>query len=409
MRIAFVSHEFVATPGGGGIGTYLRQVTSALAADGHEVHVFCGTDGSGCPHREAAGVTVHRVTASPGEPFRHAVVSPFRALHEVTPFDVLEGTDFDAPANAIKRLYPDLPYAVKLHTPRFVIDELHTRPLGWPGRLRMRLGAWRRAQPYSPPVRPSARVTAAEEKNALLLADEIVAPSQFVATAAQRWVAFDHEKLSVLPYPYTPPSSLLEIPDTSDTSTVLFLGRLEVRKGVLDLARAAQAVHAQQPGVRFVFAGRVTGTNGNGDSLVSVMKDLAGPAASALTFVGPVEPERIAELLAQCAVLVLPSHWESYGLVCCEAMAAARPVVASTSGGMREILDETRCGRLVPPRQTRALAETLNTLLNDPELRRQLGRAGRERIQKAFTPAAVLPRQVESYARACARCRATVR
>lgn len=75
---------------------------------------------------------------------------------------------------------------------------------------------------------------------------------------------------------------------------------------------------------------------------------------------------------------------EPFGLVVAEAMAAGKPVVAADRGGPRDIVLEGETGYLVNPRDTAALAETIESLLRDPDLARELGRSGRERARERF-------------------------
>jgi glycosyltransferase involved in cell wall biosynthesis len=84
---------------------------------------------------------------------------------------------------------------------------------------------------------------------------------------------------------------------------------------------------------------------------------------------------------------VMPSIWEGFGLVLLEAMAAARPIVASRAATIPEVVLDGETGLLVPPGDPRALAEALARLANDPALARSLGEAGRQRLQRHFSVA----------------------
>ena len=86
-------------------------------------------------------------------------------------------------------------------------------------------------------------------------------------------------------------------------------------------------------------------------------------------------------LYERAAVVVCPSHREGYGVVCAEAMAHGRPVVASAVGGLSDLVVDGETGLLVPPGDVAALRSALERLLGDPELRERLGRAARERAR----------------------------
>jgi glycosyltransferase involved in cell wall biosynthesis len=91
-----------------------------------------------------------------------------------------------------------------------------------------------------------------------------------------------------------------------------------------------------------------------------------------------------ADLIAAADLLVLPSLAEAFGLVLTEALYLGTPMVATRVGGIPEIVDDGVDGLLVPPADSRALAEAITGLLNDPERRRRLSGAGREKVIRRF-------------------------
>lgn len=403
MRIAFVSYEFPPETGGGGIGTYLAQVTGLLAARGHEVEIFAGADAVGESSRVSSGVWVHRVASTGSQTFRDAIVPAFALRHRERRFDVVEGTDFDASALGLKRVFPGLPYVVKLHTPRFVVDALHRiEPTTWQ-RFRMLVGAWRRGHPRVGAQR-SPDANAEAERMAVRLADEIAAPSKAIADLALGWEKITASKIAVFPYPFVPPPELLALPPEGPGNRVSFLGRIEPRKGVEDLARAIPLALKRNPTLRFRFIGReMPGPDGRG--MVARLRRLLGAHARAVEFPGPCRPDELPTVLAATDIVALPSHWESFGLVCCEALAAGRAIVATSGSGFAEILDQGAYGMLVRPRAPAALAAALVRLAGDRAERVRLGQAGRARVGTAYSADAVLPEQLASYERAIARCR----
>jgi glycosyltransferase involved in cell wall biosynthesis len=100
--------------------------------------------------------------------------------------------------------------------------------------------------------------------------------------------------------------------------------------------------------------------------------------------------DQAAALMPGCDVIVIPSRWEGFGLVALEAMAAARPLVASRVGGLEEIVVSGVTGLLVSPEDRRALAEAVSRLLAEPAVAERLGVAGREHLHRRFTVAAMV-------------------
>lgn len=111
------------------------------------------------------------------------------------------------------------------------------------------------------------------------------------------------------------------------------------------------------------------------------------------------EREDVPDLLAGADVFVLSSRSEGLPLSILEAMAAGLPVVASAVGGIPELVVDGETGFLVPPGDPRALADALGRLLAAVELRRAFGRAGRARVERAFSVAAARQAHVELYER----------
>lgn len=151
---------------------------------------------------------------------------------------------------------------------------------------------------------------------------------------------------------------------TPDAPTVAFLGRLdEPRKGLPVLMAAVPGVLAQHPGTRFLIAGRGEGAEEARQAL--------GPHAGAVELLGPISDDEKARLLSSADVYCAPhTGGESFGIVLVEAMSAGATVVASNLGAFRRVLDEGAAGVLFRNGDSDHLAETLNHVLGDPELRR---------------------------------------
>ena len=108
-------------------------------------------------------------------------------------------------------------------------------------------------------------------------------------------------------------------------------------------------------------------------------------------------PQRLYE---GAAVVACPSHREGFGVVCAEAMAHGRPVVASGVGGFLDLVVDGETGLLVPPGDAGALRAALERLLGDADLRRRMGAAARKRIRARFAWEAVTGATIALYERA---------
>jgi glycosyltransferase involved in cell wall biosynthesis len=101
--------------------------------------------------------------------------------------------------------------------------------------------------------------------------------------------------------------------------------------------------------------------------------------------------------MAAADVFVLPSLNEGLPLTVLEAMASGTPAIATAIGGTDEVISDGRTGLLVPPRDARALAHAIERLLHDPDLARQLGRAGRAHVSSHFAVDTMIARVSNVY------------
>jgi glycosyltransferase involved in cell wall biosynthesis len=98
-------------------------------------------------------------------------------------------------------------------------------------------------------------------------------------------------------------------------------------------------------------------------------------------------------------IFVMSSVTEGLGTSLLDAMACARPIVATTVGGIPEVVQDGETGLLVPPRNARAMASAIVALLKDPERRRRMGRAGLNRLRGRFTVERMVAETAQVYAR----------
>ncbi len=120
--------------------------------------------------------------------------------------------------------------------------------------------------------------------------------------------------------------------------------------------------------------------------------------ASAVSFTGRIDERDFARYYAESTVAVVPSLYEGFGLPAGEAMACGVPVVSTTGGALPEVVGDA--GVLVPPGDAPALAKAVADLLGSPEMRRDLGRAGYERVIGNFTWQRCAEKTVEVYGKA---------
>ena len=96
-------------------------------------------------------------------------------------------------------------------------------------------------------------------------------------------------------------------------------------------------------------------------------------------------------------IFVMSSLFEGLGTSLLDAMALSKPTVASDTGGIPEVVAHGETGLLVPPRDSKALASAISTLLKDPRRRERMGRAGLERVTRLFTAEEMVDRTLGVY------------
>lgn len=171
-------------------------------------------------------------------------------------------------------------------------------------------------------------------------------------------------------------SSLAPIPEFADgRPNILFVGRLEKRKGFVHLLRAFVQVQAEMPQARLIVAGAF-----DEKQKEPFVRQAEADGLHDVHFRSWPSNDMLARFYRTADLLCAPSTgFESFGLVLVEAMAAGRPVVTSDIPGYREVVRHEVEGLLVPPGDEKGLAAALLRLLADKELQERMGRNGRER------------------------------
>ncbi|MFA9445698.1 glycosyltransferase family 4 protein [Egicoccus sp. AB-alg6-2] len=160
----------------------------------------------------------------------------------------------------------------------------------------------------------------------------------------------------------------------SGQPTLLFVGRLEQRKGLEPLIRAFTQLKTQRPDLRLYVVG-------DGPERDRCQQLLPARLRADVVFLGRVGEDELPRFFASCDLYVSPAlGGESFGIVLLEAMAAGCALVASDLPGYRTVARDGAQGRLVPPGDPRALAGAIGALLDNPSLRAAMAAEGRRTV-----------------------------
>lgn len=190
-----------------------------------------------------------------------------------------------------------------------------------------------------------------------------------------------------------PAEALVEAP-VEPPVVVGYLGLFYRPKGFVTLLEAAAELHGRDPGrYRFILAGDwFSNDERTAAARIADREDVAG----AIEAGPPVEGAAKRAFLEGLDLLVFPGHQrEGLPLVVLEAMAAARPVVATPVGAIPDVVVPGETGLLVPPGDVSALADAIERMAADPAARARMGRAGRMRFLEHYTEERCIERMVE--------------
>jgi glycogen synthase len=201
--------------------------------------------------------------------------------------------------------------------------------------------------------------------------------------APRRWRA-DQERVTAARQRYAPAGQRL----------LLYFGRLEYEKGVQDLIAALPRIRRTHPGTKALVAGTGTAT----EMLVGTAR--THRVRRSVEFLGHLPDEDLVALLAAVDVVVLPSRYEPFGIVALETAAAGAPLVASTAGGLGEVVVDGETGLSFTPGDVTALAGAASAVLYDPEAAARRADTARARLAVDFDWARIAAGTAAVYAAA---------
>jgi glycosyltransferase involved in cell wall biosynthesis len=238
-------------------------------------------------------------------------------------------------------------------------------------------------------VRVLLRVQARWERLNTRRADLVMVPSHYSAAVARALYGVPPARLAVVPEPIDLVGWDARFADAPRRAgrgpVVLAVARLYPRKRIGDLLRAAALLRDRVPRLQV----RVVGRGPEWDAARRLHAELG--LGDAVALLGDVSRRQLAEEYTSADCFCLPSVQEGFGVALLEAMAAGLPVVACRAAAIPEVVLDGQTGVLVEARSPRALADALEGLLRHPEVRQEMGKAGRRRVVE-FTPERVAGR-----------------
>jgi D-inositol-3-phosphate glycosyltransferase len=359
------------------MNVYVRELSRQLAANGHQVDIFT----RGIEHEEvdlagpgAGAARLVTLPAGPARPlerdelanhvpeFSNAVLEYARVAN--LNYDVLYAHYWmSGLAGAQLKAAWGAPLVVMFHTLGLVKNRIEA------------LG----------PLESERRIRG--ERQVIVAADMVVAATPAEQADLQWLYEVRSANITIIPpgvdlelfQPMDQATARAQIGADPDQPLVLYVGRIEALKGIETLIQALPRLPAARRPYVHVIGGEANLADQSLDNEMARLRALAAELGVAgwVEFLGQREQEKLVAHYAAADVVVLPSYYESFGMVALEAMACARPVVASRVGGLAYVVQDGVSGFHVQEGDPAELAERLQQLLGDDGLRSALGQGGR--------------------------------
>lgn len=381
VRVGLFSPNYPGVSGDGGIGTYAQNLAHSLCELGHKTRIL--TPGSGPPVSEGP-FAVHLTSTShlpfadrfwPGAGACWRVALAMQRLVRDQKLDVVEFPNWEGLGLLFQKL-SNTPVVVRLHTSSKetqVIDQLpSTRTLEWDVRREF----WQAH-------RAAALVTHSEAHRALMSAE----------------LGISRERIHLIPHGVPTFPDFERPPRMPGPPTVVYLGRMEKRKGTLDLLQAIPAVLARIPDARFVLIGADRPhCPGNRTHAQYLADEFSPQVQRQVTLAGRLPQADVDRWLQTADLFVAPSLYESFGLIFPEAMRWGTPVIGTRVGGVPEIITDGKTGLLVDAGEPIQLAQAILRMLTNDDLRQTLGVDGRSHVETNFSVVRMARSTAELYA-----------
>ncbi len=224
------------------------------------------------------------------------------------------------------------------------------------------------------------------EKMALKKAKAYFAPTSFAGEETAKIFGLHRNKIKTIHYGLQLEQFSNPHPEVYDTKTVLYIGTIIRKKGVLELAEIFNKIIKSEPNAKLKLIGGDSGDLHTGNaSTYALMRSLFTPQAKAnVSYLGKIPYAEVQEHIKNAHVCTFPSFAETLGMVTIESMALQKPVVNTSIGWAQELIDDGVNGYLVYPSDIDTYSQKILELLEDPALCLALGKAARQKVETTF-------------------------
>jgi glycosyltransferase involved in cell wall biosynthesis len=379
MKIAFLTPEYPhpKTGSSGGIGTSIKNLCIGLLAEGCSVRVLVYGqkeenvfDDNGITIQQIKNVKFKGLSGYLTRKKLELIINQLYGNNEI---DLVEAPDWTGITSFIQP--KKCPIVLRLNGSDTYFCHLDHRPVKWNNKF--------------------------HERRALQKADGLLSVSQFTAEVTNEVFGLKKE------FTLIPNSIDVDLFNSNKNSnanekkTILYFGSLIRKKGLLELPFIFNEVVQKNPEAQLILVGKDVPDIVSGlDSTWQMMQELFTPKAlQKVSYLGSIPYQEIKKQIDLATVCVFPSFAEALPVSWIEAMALQKPIVASTIGWAKEVIQEGEEGFLVHPQDHKRYAERILELLESPELQKSFGIAARKKVVDQFSMEVVAQQSVLFYSK----------
>ena len=379
MHIAFITSHFPFqdSKSVGGIGTSLKNLSNELVVLGHNVSVFLYGQNKDENFIEE-GVSIFKIRNIKFKGVsryltRKKIQRTILLVNKIFKIDIVEAPDWEGISSFINL---PCPIVIRLHGSDTYFCHLDNRPV--------------------------KLINKFHEKRALKKADGHLSVSQFTANLTNELFGLN-KKFTIIPnginteiFKKTDHSSRFQ---NLETKNILYFGGIIRKKGLLEIPHYFNRLVQKIPNAQLILIGKDMADkySGNPSTFQMMEKLFSEEASSNVKYLGSVPYQEIKQHIENAAVCIFPSYAEALPVSWLEAMALEKAVVVSSIGWSKEIIEDGFNGFMVDPKQHDDFAQTIVSLLEDDQKRKQIEINARKKVVEVFATGVTAANTIAYY------------
>lgn len=397
LHVCLVSEELPPDTGWGGIGTYTYNLALGLKEIGHRVSIISRSVGVKESVNLIKGVRVYRIKSSisnindPNEinAYRYRVYQKVKKINNHFPIDVIESPEWKAETSFLLiDTERTIPIVLRLHSTLSLIKKINDiKEIGNGGHVQELL-----------------------EKFIIETADLVYSSSKSLIGIIKHDYHLKRKDIFAQFNPantadFSPKKHLaIDIQSIKKNSLIImYVGRIEKRKGVDQIIKIAPSIIKRNPSVKFVFIGRDTSMfvkNRRKSFTKHLLSSINKKYHKHIFFLGFRKYTDLPNYYPAADIAIFPSYYENFPAVCLEAMASGCAVIGSKNGGMSEIIEHLKSGILIDPYSVKDIEQSILLLLSNKHLRDRIKLTSTKRIANCFDRKSIARKTEKVYLKA---------